>query len=69
MNEEESSEIINIIFDSQTFDTGVNTWTDARRAYLRGTFFKFDDTLISTTDTVKPLMEAAIEATIEALAE
>ena len=63
----ESSEMIDIIFNSQTYDLGVDIWTRARSSYIEKVFHDMKDILTSTTESLQPLMDAEILATIEAV--
>ena len=67
--DDESSKIIDIIFDSATYDTGILVWTSARRQYMMNEFFNLTDTLVSSTETLKNRMADEIQQTIDALAD
>jgi hypothetical protein len=63
----ESSEMIDIIFNSQTYDLGVDIWTRARSSYIEKVFHDMKDVLASTTESLVPLMESEIQKTVEAV--
>lgn len=67
--DEESIQIIDIIFDAASFDAGVLLWGDIRTDYVSGPFFKFDGTLASTTESIKSKIENTIKKTVDAVNE
>jgi len=67
--DEESIEIIDIIFDAASFDAGVLLWYTVRENYMRGPFSTLNDTLASTTETIRSKLESAIQTTVDAVKE
>lgn len=65
--DDESMKMIDIIFDSATYDMGVLAWEKARHTYMTGEFTTFADTLVSTTETLKAQMADDIQTTIDAI--
>ena len=63
----ESTQIIDIIFDSACFDAGVLMWYSLRETYMSGPFFTLTDTLASTTKMVQRVAEAEIKQTVKAV--
>jgi len=67
--DEESIEIIDIIFDAASFDAGVLLWGTVRENYMRGPFSTLNDTMASTTETIRSKLESAIQTTVDAVKE
>jgi hypothetical protein len=65
--DEESSEMIDVIFNSQTFDLGVTVWGRARNTYITDVYFPMVDVIASVTERLTPLLSADIQASIDAL--
>lgn len=63
----ESAEMIDIIFNSQTYDLGVDIWTKARSTYIEKVFHDMNDVLTSTTESLITIMDTEIKNTVEAV--
>ena len=64
VNDKESAEIVDIIFNSQTYDLGVTVW-DVRGHYMSNIFEKNSTDVVSSTETIKNIIDSQIQATID----
>ena len=67
----ESEGMLDIIFNSVIFEFGINAWQDnLSTPLMTNVFFKLNTNLVSTLDTIKPVLEgkaAALKTFIQAL--
>ena len=64
VNDKESAEMVDIIFNSQTYDLGVTVW-DVRGHYMSNIFEKNSTDVVSSTETIKNIIDSQIQATID----
>lgn len=67
--DEGSADMIDIIFDSQTYDLGVTTWGIVRTNFSSGLFQNLNTDLVSQITKMEKSVTKEIQKTIDALAE
>jgi len=63
-NDEESAEMVDIIFNSQTYDLGVTIW-DVRGQFMARVFEKNNTNVVSATKVIKTVIGSQIQKSID----
>ena len=67
--DEGSADMIDIIFDTQTYDLGVTTWGDVRTQFSESIFQKLSTDIVSKVTKMEKTITKEIQKTIDALDE